>query len=228
MKKNRLFQLAFLMAAASWPHLAMAKNPQPSVVVDLQKNQVTAAGLTPGADVLVFGYGAATTGYDRMFVEWHELVTDDDHDGAITFTSKRHIPWRSIWVVVDLRNAQFAVGAPDAYQIATPNHRRVFSHDAAGLLDQTTSMAPWLSAVYVHPGGGVWLLSATDGQPTDADGRRDGLTTVALPSFTALTPAADRPKEFVPGGVLILLDPFHMRLDAVQLDGSVLNNGGAR
>jgi len=228
MKQRHLFAIAILVIATVGPLFAAANDPRPAVVVDIQKQQVVASQLTPGTDVLVFGYAAETTGYDRAFAEWHEVVTDADHDGTVTFTSKRSIPWRSIWVVVDLRNAQFGVGAPAGYHVALPTHRRVFSRGAAGLLDHVTSMAPWLSAAYVHPGGGVWLMSASDGQPSDSDGRRDGLTSVALPAFTPLTVPGDRPKEFAPGGVLIVIDPFHMRLDAVRLDGAALNGEGTQ
>src|SRR5438094_838575 len=42
----------------------------------------------------------------------------------------------------------------------------------------------------------------------------------------AATTGADRPKEFVPGGVMIALDAFHMQLYAVRLDGSILNGSG--
>jgi len=228
MSRSSLIAVAAIVVVTGWSSPASAAAPRPVVSVDVQKNQVVASELTPGTQALVYGYGAVTTGYDRSFVEWHEIITDDDHDGRITYTPAQAIPWRSMWVVVDLRNAHFGVGAPAGYQIATPPKPRAFKKSASGLLDEITTVAPWISGVYVHPGGGVWLVSASDGMGEDADGKRDGLTSVTLPAFTALTPAGDRPKEFTPGGVLIVVDPFHMRLDSVQLDGSVLNNGGGQ
>jgi|SRR3954447_691721 len=62
-----------------------------------------ARGLTPGTQALVYGLGSGSNGLDRLFWEWHEVVTDTDNDGVVTFTVTQNIPWRSIWAVVDLR-----------------------------------------------------------------------------------------------------------------------------
>lgn len=221
------FFLGLIVATAS-PLVAANRESRISVSVDEQKATITAADLTPGTDALVYGYGASVAGYDRVFKEWHAIVSDDDHDGIIKYTLDQQLPWRSIWVVVDLRNAKFGVGSPAGYHVAVTTYPRTFTKRASGLLDQVTSMAPWIHGVYVHPGGGAWLLSAYDGQAGDADSKRDGFTSIALPSFKPLSEAAERPKEFVPGGVLIIVDPLHMRLDSALLDGSILNSRGAQ
>jgi len=225
MKRNHSLALAICLVATIWASDAAAGS-RPVVTVDTAKKQIIASELTPGTQVLIYGYGAGTTGYDRVFSEWHEIVSDSDNDGIVTYKSNEPIPWRSIWVAVDLRNAQFGIAAPAGYNIAVPTTTKVFKRDAAGLLTQLASASPWLNAVYVHPGGGVWLMTADDGQPDDFDGRPDGFTTLALQSFKSLGVPGERPKEFVPGGVLIVIDPFRMQLYAVRLDGSILKGGG--
>jgi hypothetical protein len=82
-----------------------------------------------------------------------------------------------------------------------------------------------LYLLYVHPGHGIWTWQERDGARKEVDGM-NGITTVNLSSAVPLDSSYEKPKEFVPGGILVAVDWTHMRLLALRLDGATL--GGAQ
>lgn len=97
-----------------------------------------------------------------------------------------------MWIAVDLRNAQYAVGGRPEYGLQYERLPKTFGRSRGGALELLSSLGPYLEAVYVHPNGAAWKISAADGT-FDADGAADGTTTVALGAFERIVATATNP-----------------------------------
>ncbi len=199
---------------------------QASVTASIDGKTITAHSITPGGAALFFGAGLGSTGYDSIVMRWSEVVLNASHDGTATFTAPKPIPFRSIIAVVDMQTGRYAIVAPPGNKVPAPESRG-FTRDERGTLQLFGGPAPVLDAVFVRPGAGAWRISASDSGPLDADGRRDGFTTVRLSDFTPIGhPGGNgnerRVSEFTPGagGVLIAIDYYNMAVYAARLDES--------
>src|ERR1700682_4049507 len=76
--------------------------PPADIVVTFGASPVTASGITPGPSALFFASGRQKNGYDQTLVRYAQTVTDDDHDGAVTFDLGRAVPALTVWVGVDM------------------------------------------------------------------------------------------------------------------------------
>jgi hypothetical protein len=214
----------FVFAAASAVFAADPIKPdaaEPVVAFDGQT--VKASNITPGAQVVFFATGLVPTGYESSVQRWSQVVTDDDRDGAVTLDAGQKIPFKSIWVIADLTNGHFAVAAPpDAPLLQVAFDKRSLRKNDKGDLELFLHSAPFVDFLYVHPGKGAWKVYASDSHPSDADGQSNGVTGVALSNTEAL--AGDpKPKDFVPGGILVAIDLYRLNVIAERLDGQVIN-----
>ena len=204
--------IALLVAAT-----AQAAPPPRGPSVKIEAKRVIASAATPGSDVAFLSVGLASDGYNSLVVRAQEIVTAKS-DGTATLEQPRGVPWRSIWVVVDTRNGQFTITAPDAWGVTsmeeTPILRRSKGADVDEILLKRT--APFL--YYIHANGNVWAM--------DAGGALDGVVAARLSDFSPVGPAKDKPKGLAPGGILIVFDYYEMEVLAVKLDGGMLNGGG--
>jgi len=194
--------------------------------VTITGGTVTAAGVSAGGDVLFYGLGLDADGYVSGVRRWAETITDDDRDGTVSFRTTPAVPQRSLWVVVDLRNGQYSIAAPAGYPIrAAELGRSFFRRSAGGVLDVFAYRKPYLDLLYVHPGGGAWVIKSADGRPDDLDAL-PGLTAIPLTSARRIGTAGERPREFVPGGILVAIDFYTMTIYAGRLEGATLNGAG--
>src|ERR1044072_930025 len=106
---RRLFLLACLIFVMQTAAAQPAGNEPKAAIAD---NTLSVDGITPGADVLFYGVGLEATGYMSRLVRGSVVQADSDHDGKVAYKPEKGIPFRSIWVVADLRNAHYAVVTP--------------------------------------------------------------------------------------------------------------------
>ena len=177
--------------------------------------------MTPGADVVVFALALDPDGYESTVVRWAQVVTDSAHSGSVVFDPRRETPRKSVWSAVDLTNGHYAIATPPGTLRQRHWPAKPFHASAGGRIDQFRLEAPFADWLYVHPGRGAWVHRGHDGNPTDADGKPDGLTTLQLSSARPLTAPADAP-ELVPGGVVIVIDLYSLSITATRLDGALL------
>jgi hypothetical protein len=186
---------------------------------------VTVSGVTPGASVLVFGYGLEARTYESFPLRWSATVEDEDRDGIVTFDAQHAIPLRSVWVAADMTNADFAVATPPGFSVmrsdlSSSSLRRNGKDVSAVDFERTP-----ITMIYVLPGRrGAWITREEDGSPTDVDGRANGHTVADVRRGKPLR-GTDAVSSFEPGGTLIVFDELHFEIRAMRLTPSLL--GGA-
>jgi hypothetical protein len=204
--------------------LSLLAQGQSGVTISFGTNSVTAAGITPGKSAVFFGSGLAPDGEQQRVIHIQQLVGDDDRDGRVTLTLSEPVPLVTVWAVVDLSNAHYVLGSPGWYgrnarSIPTGAFRRSGSSSAVDLFGLG---APVLDVLYVHPGIGAWKWIASDGRGLDP-GPADGITRVAVGNAKSIgDPHGKPPDAFVPGGVVVAIDWYHMSVVAGRLDNALL------
>ena len=189
-------------------------DPPADIVVTFGANTVTASGITPGASALFFASGRQKNGYDQTLVRYAQTVTDDDHDGSVTFDLGRAVPAMTVWVVVDMTNGHYTLATPKtavAAEVPPPDAPLRRKIGAVAVVDGFSFDHPTLELLYINPGLGAWTWSAADGRTliNVADGKKVGGTTAA-------------PTAFVAGGTLVAIDWYKMQYSVVKLDGPTL------
>lgn len=201
---------------------AAAAPPENSPAIAFDGQHITVSGVTPGSDVVVFALALDPDGFESTVVRWAEIVSDTARTGSVVFDARRDIPRKSIWTAVDLSNGQYAMAAPPGHPLRKrPWPTKPFHADSAGHIDEFRADAPFVDMLYVHPGRGAWVHRAHDGDTTDADGKPNGLTTLHLSTARSLNALPNGP-ELLPGGVLIVIDFYHLNVAAARLDGALL------
>lgn len=222
MTKARTLAFALFLLALS---AAQAAPPGPTVTFEPQR--VVAKGITPGSRVMFFAVGLDPQGYESNVVRWAQAVTDDARLGTAALELGRKVPWKSIWVVVDLTNNQYTVASPAGFPARpAPLSPGLLRKSASGDVDRLAVERSFADALYVAPGGGAWTIEARDGHDTDGDGAADGTTTVALQRMQPVESAGGKASRITPGGLLFVLDFSRMDVLAIRVNEQLLR--GAR
>src|SRR6266496_3550457 len=91
---------AILLMASMPAHAAVG------TILQFTGKTVTASRLRQGGAVVFFGVAKIPLRYNWRIVRWQEVLTDDDHDGVITFAVDQAIPASSMWAVIDLQTGE--------------------------------------------------------------------------------------------------------------------------
>ena len=213
---HRVFLLLLLLGAAA---IAIADNPSPAITVS--GSSVEVSGLTPGAEVVIFGIIRT----DRAFVAHvgsvGEILVDSDRDGRVTLARSEPIPHASVFVAVDVRNgnAVSANGAGTDVRAIDPLPPGALKRGRSGKVDALAFDRFGLALLYVHAGR-AWTWSVRDGGADDDDGelRADGKVRSSAAKARAVHEDRSGFSEFGPGGTLVLIDPATLEVGIVRVD----------
>jgi len=185
---------------------------------------ITATGLTPNHQVVVFGAAREALGRSYRMARW-SAMTQADATGQVTYDLGRTISANSIWCVADLTTGEYTVASPRAYDLRTTSFQPNAFRKGVGA-DEFTFRHPYLDMLYVHPGQGAWTAEVPEGSALD----RDGPNGVIVLSLIDMTPLGNAPKlrTFVPGGVLVAIDVLRAEVAVIRLDTGMLSAGGPR
>lgn len=219
-KMRMIILLDLLLVAAG----AYAAGPAASPVVSVAPARITVSGVTPRAQVLIFGVGTEPKGTYAITRQWSAVV-DSDADGNATYVLDPPVRWNALWVVADLRNAHYTVTSTTGFPVVREHlTRRELKRDTAGSVAQFVYSRSDASFLYLTPGGG-WTLTARDGDTGDADHTVDGAMTLDIGRLEPVS-GPDRLRAFNPGGTLLAIDLSRLDLLELKIDGSLL--AGAR
>ncbi len=211
--KTYLLILALLFTAAT----VFAAAPGP--VITFGERTVTATGVRPGAQILFFAVVRIPREYDFRITRWQALVTDDRHDGTVSYNTPEAIPRSSVWVIVDTSTGETVVANPQGSVRAIPRGRSVAKPDGTLF----TFDHVYLDLLYIHAGKGVWMWHLADGAAGDRDGP-NGYATADITNGDQIAGSSQGAK-IVPGGTVIAID--YMTLDVLTIDAaSLLGAGG--
>lgn len=193
-------QLSVLLFAFSIAGIARHASAASGVTVQFGKRTVTASGLSPGSDVVVFGViKIPLLSYSRL--QRFQTIVTAGKDGAAAAETDFDIPITSVWVIADVRTGQVTIATPRPRGVATVPIGRSLIHGNAGHFSFDRS---FLDLIYVHAGEGAWIWHAVDGGGGDEDGP-NGITTIDIAKSTHLA-GQTSPKVFSPGGTLVAVD----------------------
>ena len=196
--------------------------PPPTATVHFESRMVTAAGFTPGSQVIFFGVAKIPLYYSSRLWRGQFVATADGPDGTATVQTDFDIPATSVWVIADLRTGKVtAIATPSAYGVRTVPIGRSRIHSVDGRFSFDRS---FLDLLYVHAGEGAWVWHAIDGGIDDGDGP-NGLTTIDVGRAVRVVGDAP-PKIFSPGGTLVAIDSTD--LSVLTADVDVLRAGGGQ
>lgn len=219
--------LALLIAALGSNALAAAPQSQAKPAgptISFGARSVSITGFSPRSRVAFVGVAFVPTEQATTLRRWAKVL-DTDSDGAVTFDLGIDLPQQSMWAAVDVNGGQYAsAGGPVSGATIVDETRGRFRKGSNGV-DRFGFNGASLDLLYVHPGHGVWVWRDRDGSRTDTDGP-SGLTMVDITAGLPLGGNYDKPKEFVPGGILVAIDWLRMRILTTRLTGAML--GGAQ
>jgi hypothetical protein len=115
MNSVRLSLLSLLL-----PALAAAQAPlgAPAPAITFEKSTVAVAGITPKGQAVLFGVAREIAADDvATLVRRSQVLSDDDGDGTVSLDLGEEVPFRSLWVEVDLATGQVTAATPEGYPL---------------------------------------------------------------------------------------------------------------
>lgn len=225
LRRSTLYTAAAIVIVLAAAEARAAANDK--IVITIGAKSVTATGISPGSTAVFFG--AAKVPMPGAYMDrprhWTISVDDSDHDGTVTFSLNEDVPPASLWAVVDLRNAQYAIANGPRMGLRPLILGNPLRKSKGGTVDHFSLNRSYADFLYVKPGLGAFTWTAMDGSTADDDGPNGGIA-VALQQGKSLGGDAQKPINITPGGVLIVLDWTTFEIGAVEIDEALL--GGAR
>lgn len=200
------------------PAVRAAGSGEAPPAVAFAGSQVVVSGVTAGGQVVLFSVAQEVDDYVPTFRRRDALLTDDDRDGSVVLDLGAEVPWRSIWVAVELGTGGAVVATPPEYPLretglADQGAGPAVRWGAAGAGQTVEVDRSWVEGLLVQPGLGAWHFTAGDGGQGDTDGAADGVTRVALDEVAAADPALPAaPAALRTGDLLFVIDPGSMAL----------------
>lgn len=199
--------LAAIWATSSTTPTSVSPNP----TVRFNDRTVTVSGVRPGADVLFFSVAKIPRRYDFRIVRWQKIVTDEDHDGTVSFQAETTIPITSVWAIADVLTGQVTLATPDPLGVnQIPIGRSALRKTGDGFIFDHS----YLDLLYVHPGKGVWAWHIVDGGADDTDGA-NGSSSIDVRKGVSIVNTS-LPTEFAPGGTLVAIDFLTLQVMTVD------------
>lgn len=193
--------------------------PPPAPKIGFEDQAVVVSGVTPGAQVVVFGVAREIQYYAATLVRRDDLLTAEK-DGTLRFPLDRRVPQQSMWVIVDLATGAVATGAPAGFQVVTTDfHGRGLLHGLLSDADGVEDTRPFLEIMLVRPGKGAWGATIGDGGDADEAGGNDGKLRLSLGKMRGVQQSGPPPDRFMSGDVIAVVDPNAMELTLATLPG---------
>jgi hypothetical protein len=205
-----VLRIVALASLAAVP--AASQTPQPSgpVRITITPTSVTASNLSSKETAVLIGMGVTFADYGMRRHVWRETVSDEDGDGAVTFTPSSGVPDDSIWVAIDVPTGRSTARSAGDRRVPAALGQLKRKEDKSGRSFVDQRLAAF--GVVVAKAKGVWWLAAADGGPSDADRKGDGFVALDLADAETLwkgTPSTI-PADLTADDHVIWLDPDRM------------------
>jgi hypothetical protein len=213
---NRCAALCLALCSAAAP--AAAQIPPTPPGVSFLADAVAASGVTAHGKVAWFAVAREIEDSVATIVRRSEVVEDTDGDGQVRFELGGEVPWQSIWVAVDLTTGLWSVATPEEYPLRWMNgaDTSVGEH-TDGKPALGVSLHGYLDILVARPQVGAWTQTVGDGGAGDLD-TLDGQVRVQPGQMVATAgTAAPAPESFVPGDLIVSIDPNNMEISIAQV-----------
>ena len=214
--RNLFFATAVLSSSISALGADLPANPS----LGFHATGVTVTQLEPGATVYLYSLSREPIGVTTKVVAREAKLVDDDRDGRIDWNLNDPLPWRSIFLAVEMKSGRYAAGAPPHYHQAnrvslTSDHLK---RDGAGEITQFGFRGSVVEFILVRPkSSAVWGATIFSGSTSD-EGMGTGkvrLSTVKLQPRGGTTEAP--PNSLKNDDVLFMVTSFRAEYAAVRV-----------
>ena len=202
------------------PSSLVAQPPAGKPQIAFEARAAVAIGVSPGGEVAWFAVAREPAEFNAVIVRREAVIADEDGDGKVRFEIDKPVPFRSIWVAVDLVSGEFALATPADYPLRelrlNPN---AFRSGRAGRLEAFGEGREFLQLFAARPGVGAWVATVFDGSPEDQDGPTNLSVEARLSDMDPIQEGPPPPDAFATGDVFVVIDPNQMEAAAVRLVG---------
>lgn len=194
------------IAAFLFPFFAGAAD-DPVLTVQISANRVTASGVTPRGDVVLFGRSAGWYSGMRHWQRFAVVLNDEDRDGVVTFTLDRNVPAWSVFVMVDFETGAHAIASPEGF---TPRQIDLPALVWRGGVSHVDLHRERVDVLFVRPKVGIWSGEIAQGGSRDSDARNDANLRTGLASLQPLAGTRTPPPTATPRDVIAIIDPWDL------------------
>src|SRR6185295_5975461 len=140
--------------------------------------------------------------------------------GDARFALDRSVPYKSIWVAVDLASGSSTAATSRGFPLREVTLPSAYLLPGGGALQTDAIQAGWdaVEALVVRTKAGAWGYSAGRGGTSD-EGGGGGLLRFSLDRMHSLGAATAAPPRLDPADLLILIDPNEMLLARGRANG---------
>lgn len=195
-----------LILAVTLPLATFAPALRAAPAMTIEPSAVLVSGLAPGGEVVYFSVAREVTTYAANVVRREGRMKDDDLDGSVRIAVDPAVPWRSIWVAVDLATGLVIPATPEGYPLRDSGSRGGFALAPAGAFTHLGAAGDLSHVLVVRPGTGAWVATLTDGAASDEDGGGNRTIVSALDVLEPVAAGPPPPLELLPGDRVIEID----------------------
>jgi len=194
-----------------------APPPEPPLIT-IDETSVKATGVTKSGSAIVFGVARRSLTYYERLEARAEILNDADADGAVRFDVPGDVPWKSVWVAVDLTSGLYDISTPAGF----PLELLEFPGQGLGAaLNSLETAGEFMELLWVRPaatGAAAWTLAVGDGGASDSDDRSgNGRVRVDVARFRPVGSSPSPPEKFAPGDILVGIDSRALTIFATRL-----------
>ena len=204
--------LSVLLSLLSVPLFAAAPT------ITISDDAVRAQGITAGGQAVCWSVAQKGRGVDFTILREVRSVTDDDRDGIVTFDRGLATAFHSIFVIADVASGEVAIATPSGFEqkLELPTAVLKPGNSGNGLADLSLRSES-IDVLLVRAKTGAWRGFASEGTKRDKDGERNGRIALGIEQFAAVGRNAAAPQAFIPGDVLVLIEPRTMRFASITV-----------
>ena len=179
-------------------------------VITFLEQSVQIEKLTPGGAIAWMSVSIESDRGMNRLVPRNGSLVDTDGDGQAEIALDVAIALRSVWVVVDISNGEFAIVTPEGFEsrVIAPDGLMGRARGVRQALDALEIERNEIELLVARPHVGAWHISAMEGSPQDRDGANDRVLTMRFADLKPLgVPGSAVPGTLKPGDLVIAIDP---------------------
>ncbi|HEX8618382.1 MAG TPA: hypothetical protein VF911_12410, partial [Thermoanaerobaculia bacterium] len=155
--------------------IAAADEALPPLQLTISDTTVAVGNVTPGGDVVIFVASVENAGGHFLHRGGAKAFRDDDRDGLVTTGDTRPVPFRSIWVAIDVETGRSAAATPAGFPLqSSPLGPELLDEGSEGVTAVSDLSQRNADMLVVRPKDGAWRLRAHEGGNGDGDQSSNG------------------------------------------------------
>ena len=187
--------------------VVLTVSPLPALELTLSAAGPVVSGLAPGGEIVYLSVAREASGYAANVVRREGRLKDDDSDGVVSIELDRPVPFRSIWVVVEVATGRVLAATPEGYPLRDAEPGGGFAvAQTEGVITRIGARGDLSHVLVVRPGGGAWVATLVDGSAGDEDGPANRTVQAALAGLEPLANGPPPPLELAAGDLVIEID----------------------